>query len=203
MDEGSLSSAVPSPRPLPPKAHNAPSVATVTKGALQLKKVNPRTIAQLAILVALEVVLSRFLSINLWSNKIGFAFVPIAVTAMLYGPVTTGVTAAVADLIGALLFPSGAFFPGFTLTAFLNGMVFSLAFHNKQTAPRILLAVVIRELGFSLFLNTLWLSIMYNSPYWPLLTTARLWQCLIMVPVQFTVILVISKALPRAIKTMA
>ena len=87
-----------------------------------MKKVNPRTIAQLAILVALEVVLSRFLSINLWSNKIGFAFVPIAVTAMLYGPVTTGVTAAVADLIGALLFPSGAFFPGFTLTAFLNGM---------------------------------------------------------------------------------
>lgn len=168
-----------------------------------MKKVNPRTIAQLAILVALEVVLSRFLSINLWSNKIGFAFVPIAVTAMLYGPVTTGVTAAVADLIGALLFPSGAFFPGFTLTAFLNGMVFSLALHNKQTAPRILLAVVIRELGFSLFLNTLWLSIMYNSPYWPLLTTARLWQCLIMVPVQFTVILVISKALPRAIKTMA
>ena len=168
-----------------------------------MKKVNPRTIAQLAILVALEVVLSRFLSINLWSNKIGFAFVPIAVTAMLYGPVTTGVTAAVADLIGALLFPSGAFFPGFTLTAFLNGMVFSLAVHNKQTAPRILLAVVIRELGFSLFLNTLWLSIMYSSPYWPLLTTARLWQCLIMVPVQFTVILVISKALPRAIKTMA
>ena len=168
-----------------------------------MKKVNPRTIAQLAILVALEVVLSRFLSINLWSNKIGFAFVPIAVTAMLYGPVTTGVTAAVADLIGALLFPSGAFFPGFTLTAFHNGMVFSLAFHNKQTAPRILLAVVIRELGFSLFLNTLWLSIMYSSPYWPLLTTARLWQCLIMVPVQFTVILVISKALPRAIKTMA
>ena len=82
-------------------------------------------------------------------------------------------------------------------------MVFSLAFHNKQTAPRILLAVVIRELGFSLFLNTLWLSIMYSSPYWPLLTTARLWQCIIMVPVQFTVILVISKALPRAIKTMA
>ena len=67
-----------------------------------MKKVNPRTIAQLAILVALEVVLSRFLSINLWSNKIGFAFVPIAVTAMLYGPVTTGVTAAVADLIGAV-----------------------------------------------------------------------------------------------------
>ena len=88
-----------------------------------MKKLNTRTIAQLAILVAMEVVLSRFLSINIWSNKIGFAFVPVAVTAMLYGPLTTGLTAAAADLIGALLFPSGPFFPGFTLTAFLGGVV--------------------------------------------------------------------------------
>ena len=160
-----------------------------------MKKMNTRTIAQLAVLIALEVVLSRFLSINLWSNKIGFAFVPVAVTAMLYGPLTTGVTAAIADVIGAVLFPSGAFFPGFTLTAFLNGVVYSLAFHKRQTAPRILLGVIARELGFSLFLNTLWISIMYDSPYFPLLIGSRLWQCLIMVPVQFIVIFVLSKAM--------
>lgn len=160
-----------------------------------MKKMNTRTIAQLAVLIALEVVLSRFLSINLWSNKIGFAFVPVAVTAMLYGPLTTGVTAAIADVIGAVLFPSGAFFPGFTLTAFLNGVVYSLSFHKRQTAPRIMLGVVARELGFSLFLNTLWISIMYDSPYFPLLIGSRLWQCLIMVPVQFIVIFVLSKAM--------
>ena len=167
-----------------------------------MKKIDARTLAQLAVLVALEVVLSRFLSINLWSNKIGFAFVPVAVTALLYGPVTTGATAAIADLIGALLFPSGPFFPGFTLTAFLNGMVYSAAFHRRATAPRILAAVVVREMGFSLFLNTLWISILYDSAYWPLLLT-RVWQCVIMVPVQFTVILIIAKALPARIKRMA
>lgn len=160
-----------------------------------MKKNSTRTLAQLAVLIALEVVLSRFLSINLWSNKIGFAFVPVAVTAMLYGPLTTGVTAAIADVIGAALFPSGAFFPGFTLTAFLNGIVYSLAFHKRRTAPRILLGVIARELGFSLFLNTLWISVMYGSPYFPLLIGSRLWQCLIMVPVQFVVIFVLSKAM--------
>ena len=144
-----------------------------------MKKINPRNVAQLAILVAMEVVLSRFLSINIWSNKIGFAFLPVAVTAMYYTPLTTGITAAVADMIGALLFPSGPFFPGFTLTAFLGGIVYGL------------------------FLNTLWLSMMYNSPYWPLLTTARLWQCLIMVPVQFFVVLAVAKVLPRYIKLPA
>lgn len=168
-----------------------------------MKKINARNVAQLAILVAMEVVLSRFLSINIWSNKIGFAFVPIAVAAMFYSPLTTGLTAAVADLIGALLFPSGPFFPGFTLTAFLGGVVYGLALNRKQTAGRILAAVLVRELGLSLFLNTLWLSIMYSSPYWPLLTTARLVQCLPMVPVQFVVVLALAKVLPRHIKRPA
>ena len=168
-----------------------------------MKKTNPRNVAQLAILVAMEVVLSRFLSINIWSNKIGFAFLPVAVTAMYYTPLTTGITAAVADMIGALLFPSGPFFPGFTLTAFLGGIVYGLFLNKKQTPARILGAVVVRELGLSLFLNTLWLSMMYNSPYWPLLTTARLWQCLVMVPVQFFVVLAVAKVLPRYIKLPA
>ena len=168
-----------------------------------MKKLNTRTIAQLAILVAMEVVLSRFLSINIWSNKIGFAFVPVAVTAMLYGPLTTGLTAAAADLIGALLFPSGPFFPGFTLTTFLGGVVYSLAFHKKQSAPRILAAVLIREFVLSLLLNTLWISIMYSSPYWPLLVSDRAIQCIVMTPVQFTVIWLVAKALPRNIKQTA
>lgn len=168
-----------------------------------MKKIKTRSLARLAVLVALEVVLSRFLSINLWSNKIGFAFVPVAVTAMLYGPLTTGVTAAIADVIGAALFPSGPFFPGFTLTAFLNGVVFSLAFHKRRTAPRILLGVLARELGFSLFLNTLWLSVMYDSPYFPLLIGGRLWQCVVMVPVQFFVIFVLSKAMDGYLRKAA
>ncbi len=168
-----------------------------------MKKINPRNVAQLAILVAMEVVLSRFLSINIWSNKIGFAFLPVAVTAMYFSPLTTGVTAAVADLIGALLFPSGPFFPGFTLTAFLGGVVYGVALNKSLTPVRILAAVVVRELGLSLFLNTLWLSVLYSSPYWPLLTAARLWQCLLMVPVQFCVVLAVAKVLPRHIKRPA
>ena len=71
----------------------------------------------MAMLAALQIVLSRFLSINTQITKIGFAFVPIAICAMLFGPLPTVIVAVVADVLGASLFPSGPFFPGFTLTA--------------------------------------------------------------------------------------
>ena len=34
----------------------------------------------------MEIVLSRFLSLSAWNVKIGFSFVPIALAAILYGP---------------------------------------------------------------------------------------------------------------------
>ena len=161
-----------------------------------MKKLKPRTLAQFAILTALEIVLSRFLSISAWSHKIGFSFVPVALAAMLYGPLPAGVIAALADFIGAILFPSGPFFPGFTLTAFLGGVTYGLAFGKKQTAIRILAAVLVREFALSLVLNSLWISILYSSPFWPLLVS-RFIQCAVMTPVQFVVILLVAKTLPH------
>ena len=86
----------------------------------------------MAMLVAIQVILSRWLSINLWNLKIGFAFVPIAIAGMLLGPMGAGLTGVVADLIGATLFPSGAFFPGFTLTAFITAFGYGFFLQKKQ-----------------------------------------------------------------------
>ena len=94
----------------------------------------------MAMLVAVQVILSRFLSINLWNLKIGFAFVPVALAGMLLGPVGAGLTGAVADIIGATLFPSGTFFPGFTLTAFITAFGYGFFLHKKQGMANILAA---------------------------------------------------------------
>ena len=79
-----------------------------------------------AMLIAVEVVLNRFLSINTMGLKIGFSFVPIVIAAMLFGGVRAGIIYALADLIGALLFPIGPYFPGFTVSAFLMGLIYGL-----------------------------------------------------------------------------
>ena len=141
-----------------------------------------RTLTTLAMLTALEIVLSRFLSLNAWNIKIGFNFVPVVAAAILYGPIGAGLVAALGDFLGALLFPIGTYFPGFTLTAFLT-----------------VAAVGINQLILSLFLNTLWISILYGSPYGPLLAT-RLVQCLILTAVQLIGIPLIAKGLSHTVR---
>ena len=54
-----------------------------------------------AFMIALSVVLSKLVSINISFLRIGFGFLPIAILAILYGPVVAAVGYGLADLIGA------------------------------------------------------------------------------------------------------
>ena len=157
---------------------------------------NLKTLTGLALLTALEIVLSRFLSISAWNIKIGLSFIPLVVAAILYGPLAAGIAGALSDFIGAVLFPIGAYFPGFTLTAFLTGCVFGFFLHTKQNWPRAVAAVFINQFVLSLFLNTFWISVLYETSYVPLLAT-RVVQCLIMTLVQLLCIQGIVRVLRR------
>lgn len=152
-------------------------------------------LVRLALLVAVEVILSRFLSISTPINKIGFAFVPLALAGTLYGPWAGLGVGAVADLLGATLFPSGPYFPGFTLTTALKGLVFGLCLHNSRAGNwrAITLAVCINAIVFSLGLNTLWIHMLYGSPY-HILLISRIVQELVVIPVQIVVLRVVGAA---------
>ena len=68
-----------------------------------MKKLDTRSITALGLLVAVEIVLSRFCSINAWDLKIGFSFLPVAVAAMRLGPLEAAVVAAVEELVRQLM----------------------------------------------------------------------------------------------------
>lgn len=140
-------------------------------------------VAIISVLIAMQIVLSRMLSINLPYLKIGFSFIPLMFASYLYGPAGGVIVATVSDVIGALAMPSGAFFPGFTVTAALSGFIYGLAFHKDCTTPKIVAGVIANELICSLLLNTLWLSIMYTEAFNVLIST-RIWQCLVMATIQ-------------------
>lgn len=58
-----------------------------------------------AVMIAMSVVLCRLLGFpQTGSYRIEISFLPIAVVAMLYGPIWSGVAYGVADLIGAAIF---------------------------------------------------------------------------------------------------
>lgn len=146
------------------------------------------TIPVVAFLMALEIILTRFLSINTPILRIGFGFVPVALTGIIYGPWWAAAAYASGDIIGGILFPTGPYFPGFTLTAFLTGMTFGLFLHNKPvTWKTVLPASLIICLGFNMILDTLWLYIIMGQGVWGMLP-ARILKPFIMVPIHVIVI---------------
>ena len=166
------------------------------------KKMNrTHRLVLMAMVVAIQVILSRFLSINLWNLKIGFSFVPIALAGMLLGPMGAGLTGMVADIIGATLFPSGAFFPGFTLTAFITAFGYGFFLHKKQDMPHILAAVLFSEIVGTLLLNTKWIAILYGTAFLPIFIT-RVWQAVGMGIVEVVVIKLLAKYVPHLKKSI-
>ena len=151
-------------------------------------------VVTMGLLIALEVILNRFASINLWNLKIGFAFAPVMLAGMLLGPVKAGIVGVVSDLIGSLLFPSGAFFPGFALSAFIRGVLYGAVLYKKSTILNVTIAALINQFVISLFVTSLWLSILYGSPYWPLVVS-RIVQ---VVPL-FVVEIAVGSVMPKLI----
>lgn len=125
-----------------------------------------------AILTAVAIILGRFFSINVWNLSIGFSFVPIMLCGILAGPIFGGICGALADFLGAILFPFGPFFPGFTLTAFIGGVlcgVIGITERKIKGNIRFCLAasviILLKETLCSVLLNSLWISILYSSPF--------------------------------------
>ena len=121
----------------------------------------------MALLVALQVVLGKIVQINLVSKELNLGFLPVALAGALLGPIPAAVVGALGDLIGSLLFPTGAYFPGFTLTSALVGLAYGLALHGmKPSWVRVIIAAVSGAV-INLLLNSLWLSMLYGSKtYW-------------------------------------
>lgn len=161
-----------------------------------MKRSNIQMLAALGMLTALEIILSRFCSISAWNLKISLNFLPIAAAALRYGPAPAAAVAAAGDFVGAVLFPIGAYFPGFTLTAALTGALFGLLLHRHPSGGRVLAAAAIHQLVLSLLLNTLWISVLYASPFLPLLLT-RVVQSLVMLPVQVLGLAALVRAMGR------
>ncbi|MBR4142523.1 MAG: folate family ECF transporter S component, partial [Firmicutes bacterium] len=116
--------------------------------------------------------------------------------AILLGPVEAAVCGGLADFLGATLFPIGTYFPGFTATAALTGLVFGLFFHKEQTPGRVIPAVLINQFILGLLINTYWISLLYGSPFKALFAT-RIVQSALLTVVQTAGILVLAKVLQR------
>lgn len=150
----------------------------------------------ISLFIALEVILTRFLSIQTPIVRIGFTFIPIALSAIMFGPLLAGITAALADVVGMILFPAGVYFPGFTFSAFLRGAIFGWFLYKKPNSLwRICMPVFIITLVVNLGLDTVWLWMLTGKGIFGLLP-ARILKCLIMFPIQIVLIQMVIRYIP-------
>lgn len=153
-----------------------------------------KKLAASALLIAADVVLTRLLAVNTPVMKIGLGFAAVAVCALLYGPWWAALIGGLGDLTGALLFPTGAYFPGFTLTAACTGVIYGLCLYKKP--PRWVYpaaAALLNTVLVSYLANT-WMICLITGNSYSAMLTARAVQLAVMLPVQLAVLLWLTKS---------
>ncbi len=155
-----------------------------------------------ALLVAVGVVLARFISIKTPIITISFTFVVNMLSGMLLGPVWSIFVCGLIDLIGALLFPFGAYFFGYTFSAMLSGLIYGLLLYKKKPISRkkFLIRLVISSLLVIIIcnsvLNTIWVYIQTKKAAMAILP-ARLLKQLIMLPIHIVVMFFLDMGLEK------
>lgn len=150
---------------------------------------NVKKLVFLALLVALEIVLTRFLSITTPIVRIGFGFLPVALAGIFFGPVYGVLAGTISDLMGFFLFPVGTYFPGFTFSAALRGFIFGMVHYpGRVDFKRTLISVIATNVIIDLFINSIWLHILYGNAY-SAMVIPRLIRAGFMIPISTMLIL--------------
>lgn len=163
-----------------------------------MKKLSTRSLTTISLLIAMMVILEHPLSLQTPFLKLTLAFIPEVVTAMIFGPFWTAVGAAVADILGMALFPKGAYFVGFTINAFVGGLIYGYFFYKKELSVKNITAAVLSvTVLVNLILTPIWLMIMYDVPLDSLaIWIPRLIKTAIWMPLQIAFTIWLGKVLP-------
>ena len=153
-----------------------------------------KKLAVSALLITADVILTRLLAINTNVMKIGLGFAAVALCALLYGPWWAAMTAALGDLLGSLLFPTGAYFPGFTLTAACTGLIFGLCLYKKEPRWFYPAAAALLNTVLVSYLANTWMICLITGNSYAAMLAARAVQLAVMLPVQLVVLTWLTKS---------
>ncbi len=153
-----------------------------------------------ALLLALLIVLSRFASIQTQLLVINAGFVPIMMAAIWLGPKYSLIIAALGDFIGAILFPFGSYFPGFTLSGAITGFIYGIFlkrdFNKEINEKKFIICLIISTILVlildGIILRSLWLNILYGKAFF-LIVSTRVITELIKIPVQIITIYILDR----------
>lgn len=159
---------------------------------------NLRSMVMAAMLLAIAVVLGFFTLQLTEFIKIGFAYIANEFAGMMFGPVVGSLIGALADILKYMVNPTGPFFPGFTISGFLGGLIYGIVLYKKPfSVKRVIVANTLVTVLVNLLLNTYWLTLLYGNAYMALLP-ARIVKQLVMLPIEVILFYAVARILVKS-----
>lgn len=125
-----------------------------------------RYLAIIAMMIALKIVLG-FVRIPVAENlRISISYIVVAIESVLVGPFAGMISAFITDNLSFILFPDGAYFPGYTLTAMMGSLIYALLLYDKRiTVTRITIAKILNNYIVNVLIGSLWSAMLYGKAY--------------------------------------
>ena len=147
-----------------------------------------KTLVLLALLMAIHVIISMFF-IQVGDNlRIYFTYLVVVMVAILFKPSIALTYAIVEDLVAFFLFPTGPFFVGYTLSAFVSMCIYSFFLRDVVNVKRVIIAKTLVNIISNVALGSLWSAMLYSKGYIFYLTTSVI-KNIVLLPFEIIIIL--------------
>lgn len=158
-----------------------------------------RIISYGAVLIAMNIVLTRILGFDVGAARISFTFIPQVLGSVMFGPWIGALLALIADVLGQIL-KGGAPWLGFCINTVLYGISYGLFLYKRPASyKRIIPCVILQGVIIDALLGSLWFYHYMGMPYLAALLS-RAPDALLMIPVKIISIKYMLKFIGDRIK---
>lgn len=157
---------------------------------------NVRTLTMASLLTALGIIAGLFKIPITNIIEIRFSSIPLAIAGSLFGPYVAGIVGIITDIGGFIIKPTGPYFPGFTLSTAISGVIFGVILRQRNgraSFTKIALAVLLNTIVVNLLMNSVWLTLLYGKGGFLAVLYARILKEVVMIPINIILIAAISK----------
>lgn len=165
-----------------------------------MKKLDSKTLVISSFLIALNIVLSRVITIP---GVVNFGGFPIVFGGIVLGPVAGFIIGAVGDIVSFIVRPTGAFMPHFVLTSALTGFipgVITMLLKTRLESPKlwkIFIAILVGQVVTSVLMVPYFRMTLFGHPFVLTMIKAASNQVL-SIPIYTVIIKVLVEGLSRA-----
>lgn len=160
---------------------------------------NVKSLTAIAFLMAITIVLGYF-TIQIGDFlKIGLSAIPAEMVSILFGPAVGAIFGGSADIIKYIVHPTGAFFPGFTISGIISGFIYGIFLYKKTVKlTRIFLANFTVAVVVNMIINTFWLTLLYGTSFL-MIFPARALKEIIMCIINTVIMFILYNALKKVL----